>query len=490
MAKPVNEHDFRRGAMIMLLKSPEGGARLLATSTLTGTTTTIYIGNYFEWTVSEAPTATMKAYYYAGATRGAGPQSTATPTATSTPEATPTTTGYLPGRGKALAMPRISPEARLELVALHAARIAQLSQTDSLTVTVQDSDGVAQAGLNVYAFDGATYTGFNGVTDANGNVTLSLPVGSYRFRADKNGTQFWSGTENHCSVPGCMEAAITTTIPLTVTVLDTNGIPQTGLPVYAFDGATYTGYNKTTNDLGEAVFTLPVGSYRFRADKNGTQFWSGETNHCTVPGCLEASISVPGTLPESMTTITYTYDVLYRLTGADYDDGRFFHYSYDATGNRLTEETRLGTTPYSYDHANRLVGFSGGGSMASFGYNGLGDRALQTVNNVTTNYAIDIATGLTQVLMDDEHIYLYGVERIVQHSAISTEYFGFAPQSLTDALGSVRQLADADGQVNLAQSYEPYGAICCRSKGRQASFACLGMRAMRLAQISAQSERR
>jgi uncharacterized protein RhaS with RHS repeats len=178
------------------------------------------------------------------------------------------------------------------------------------------------------------------------------------------------------------------------------------------------------------------------------------------------------------------------VSATDYDDGRFFHYSYDATGNRLTEETRLGTTPYSYDHANRLVGFSGGGSMASFGYNGLGDRALQTVNNVTTNYAIDIATGLAPVLMDDEHIYLYGVERIVQHSATSTEYFGFAPQSLTDALGSVRQLADADGQVNLAQSYEPYGATCCRSKGRQASFACLGMRAMRLAQISAQSERR
>jgi RHS repeat-associated protein len=36
---------------------------------LTGTTTTIYIGNYFEWTVTEAPTATTKTYYYAGAVR-------------------------------------------------------------------------------------------------------------------------------------------------------------------------------------------------------------------------------------------------------------------------------------------------------------------------------------------------------------------------------------------------------------------------------------
>jgi RHS repeat-associated protein len=36
---------------------------------VSGTTTTISIGNYFEWTVTEAPTATMKTYYYAGAIR-------------------------------------------------------------------------------------------------------------------------------------------------------------------------------------------------------------------------------------------------------------------------------------------------------------------------------------------------------------------------------------------------------------------------------------
>jgi hypothetical protein len=73
----------------------------------------------------------------------------------------------------------------------------------------------------------------------------------------------------------------------------------------------------------------------------------------------------------------------------------------------------------------------------------------QTVNEVTTNYAIDIAAGLTQVLADDEHTYLYGVRRIAQHGATGPDYF------LTDALGSVRQLADADGQVGLAQSYQP-----------------------------------
>jgi YD repeat-containing protein len=182
-------------------------------------------------------------------------------------------------------------------------------------------------------------------------------------------------------------------------------------------------------------------------------------------------------------TITYTYDPLYRLTAADYSDGNYTYYTYDAVSNRLTQETPAGTNDYeynianrlvevdgtsyswdnngnltydgtrgySYDRANRLKYVSGGGVLANFGYNGLGDRLQQTVNDVTTNYAIDIAAGLAQVLEDDEHTYLYGVRRIAQHSATGTKYF------LTNALGSVRQLVDADGQVSLAQSYKPYG---------------------------------
>jgi YD repeat-containing protein len=49
------------------------------------------------------------------------------------------------------------------------------------------------------------------------------------------------------------------------------------------------------------------------------------------------------------TSIAYTYDPLYRLTAADYNGGTsYFHYTYDATGNRLTEVTQAGTTSYVY----------------------------------------------------------------------------------------------------------------------------------------------
>jgi hypothetical protein len=60
---------------------------------------------------------------------------------------------------------------------------------------------------------------------------------------------------------------ITLTVLLTVTVLDVYNAPQANVPVYVFDGTTYTNYSKSANSSGEAVFTLPQGNYRFRADK-------------------------------------------------------------------------------------------------------------------------------------------------------------------------------------------------------------------------------
>ncbi len=170
---------------------------------------------------------------------------------------------------------------------------ASITVSVPTVVRVTDTDGTPQNGLPVYAFNAATYTGYNGTTNASGQVTLTLPLGpsGYRFRADKNGTQFWSGSTNHCTIPGCTTTAITVSVPVVVTVLDDTSSPQVGLPVYAFDGTTYTGYNKTTDVSGQVTLTLPLGNYRFRADKNGTQFWSGSTNHCVVPGCLAATIT-------------------------------------------------------------------------------------------------------------------------------------------------------------------------------------------------------
>jgi YD repeat-containing protein len=65
---------------------------------------------------------------------------------------------------------------------------------------------------------------------------------------------------------------------------------------------------------------------------------------------MELTLSASSTL-----TITYGCDPLERLTAADYSDGSFFHYSYDAAGNRLSETTQAESNLYTYANANRIV---------------------------------------------------------------------------------------------------------------------------------------
>ena len=70
---------------------------------------------------------------------------------------------------------------------------------------------------------------------------------------------------------------------------------------------------------------------------------------------------------------------------------------------------------------------------------------------MTTDYVLDLNTGLTQVLEDGTNTYLYGNGRIGE-----LQPSGFA-YHLGDALGSVRQLTNEAGEVMLARSFEPYG---------------------------------
>ncbi|MBN2257744.1 MAG: hypothetical protein JW704_07960, partial [Anaerolineaceae bacterium] len=199
--------------------------------------------------------------------------------------------------------------------------LASVTVTLPITLNVLDDMGMPKSGLKVYAFNNNTYTGFNQTSDVNGQAFFTLPLGDYRFRADLNGTQFWSASENHCSLPGCFSATIMVTTPILVTVMNTDGIPAVGLKVYAFNGTTYTGYNKTTDVIGQAVFTMPQGSYRFRADLNGTQFWSGIENHCTLPGCLNAEVIVTKPLTvtvEDGSGTPQTGVKIYAFTGTTY----------------------------------------------------------------------------------------------------------------------------------------------------------------------------
>jgi hypothetical protein len=68
--------------------------------------------------------------------------------------------------------------------------------------------------------------------------------------------------------------------------------------------------------------------------------------------------------------------------------------------------------------------------------------------------------------------YLYGLgtRPLAQYTSGSAEYL------LPDALGSVRQVVDANGNVTLAKSYEPYGTVLTSTGTASSIFGHLGSR--------------
>ncbi len=147
---------------------------------------------------------------------------------------------------------------------------------ENVAVTVTTASGAAE-GVRVYLFSATgAYLGVNALTDANGQVSFNLPAGeSFKFRADLMGSHYWSTV-----------AAITADVTNEVTVeagggayrlslLESAVTPLAGIKVYLFSEAgSYLGLNRTADAAGQAVFDVPAGRYKVRADYRGYQFWS------------------------------------------------------------------------------------------------------------------------------------------------------------------------------------------------------------------------
>jgi len=230
-----------------------------------------------------------------------------------------------------------------------------------------------------------------------------------------------------------------------------------------------------------------------------TSYPAGTSTPTLAP--TSAPTDLPTPLPGySETIINYTYDPLNRITEADYSTGAYYDYTYDSAGNRLTQETGLGTTNYTYDIANRLTSMNGvnytwdnNGNLlndgvnsyayntanqlttmsgpfgsSAFAYNGFGDRLQQTVNGNAITFAMDLNAGLTQALSDGTNTYTYGLGRIAQTQGATTEYF------LTDALGSVRQLTSQSGAITYTSAYDPYGVVTQAYGASQTNYGFTG----------------
>jgi hypothetical protein len=59
------------------------------------------------------------------------------------------------------------------------------------------------------------------------------------------------------------------------------------------NGEVATGSHGTTGENGQVILLLPDGNYHFKVVTHTLDYFSTETNSCTVPTCTEAAIAVP-----------------------------------------------------------------------------------------------------------------------------------------------------------------------------------------------------
>jgi RHS repeat-associated protein len=145
-------------------------------------------------------------------------------------------------------------------------------------------------------------------------------------------------------------------------------------------------------------------------------------------------------------TTTYTYDAADELTsettGSDTTD-----YAYDLNGN----ETQAGSTQYAYNLANELIQQTKGESEVSYTYTGDGLTASRTGPSGTTNYAWDSNFDLPQLAIEGSNSYTYGVEPLGFVTPGGTYTYH------TDLLGSVVELSNSSGTSVESYRYSPYG---------------------------------
>ena len=162
--------------------------------------------------------------------------------------------------------------------------------------------GLPAEGIAVYAFSqSGTYLGMTSTTNADGQTFFELPEGTYRFRADYQGNQYWSGDQ---PIMADQVTAVVVSVvggTFTLDVRQDAQTPMAGLSCYVFnDAGTYLGLRGATGDTGQVQFDLAQGTFKFRIDYLGYQYWS-------------QAVIVPDNLTETVELIHG--DVVVSLTG-------------------------------------------------------------------------------------------------------------------------------------------------------------------------------
>lgn len=158
-----------------------------------------------------------------------------------------------------------------------------IPMADADVYVVWNSQGLDN--VPVYVFnDSDVYLGLNDSTDENGETSFRRPASDYKFRADYLGSQFWSGEQTLQADVSNPVSIYTGGGTFNLTILKDQENPLAGDKTYLFNSSSsYLGISHTTDEHGQVSYDLPQGSYKFRVDTLGYQFWTGDY---AVPGAL------------------------------------------------------------------------------------------------------------------------------------------------------------------------------------------------------------
>src|SRR5581483_4489695 len=128
-------------------------------------------------------------------------------------------------------------------------------------------------------------------------------------------------------------------------------------------------------------------------------------------------------------------------------------YTYDNNGQQTSE----GTKTFTYNLAGQLTQVANGGStLASFTYDGNGNRLTKTASSVTTDYRWDENNDLPMLALEQQggstlRSYLYGDQLLSMNAGGASFYFHH------DALGTTSAITKQTGATQWTYTYTPYG---------------------------------
>jgi RHS repeat-associated protein len=145
---------------------------------------------------------------------------------------------------------------------------------------------------------------------------------------------------------------------------------------------------------------------------------------------------------------------------------------YDADGNMTNVVTGTSTNSYQWDGANRLISITGSTNQSLFEYDGFGRR----VQIVELSNGVSYATNK----------YIFGANELCEqrNSAgnVTKRFFDQGEQIsgtnyyfTKDNLGSIREMVDSTGTIQVRYSYDPYGRQIIISGLMGADFGYAGM---------------